>query len=55
MRAAIPPLPQYFFNPLCLVKNRDNFTFTLTSNLEAVKYELILYLLSSRTVDKCGR
>jgi hypothetical protein len=26
MRAAIPPLPQYVFMALCLVKHRDNFT-----------------------------
>jgi hypothetical protein len=30
MRGAVPPLPQHVFNAWCLVKNRDNFTFTLT-------------------------
>jgi hypothetical protein len=28
MRGAIPPLPQYIFMAWCLVKQRDNFTFT---------------------------
>jgi hypothetical protein len=28
MRGAIPPLPQYVFMVWCLVKHRDNFTFT---------------------------
>jgi hypothetical protein len=30
MRGAIPPLPQYVFMAWCLVKHRDNFTFTFT-------------------------
>jgi hypothetical protein len=29
MSGAIPPLPQYVFMAWCLVKHRDNFTFTL--------------------------
>jgi hypothetical protein len=29
MHIAIPPLPQYTFMAWCLVKHRDNFTFTL--------------------------
>jgi len=29
MRWAIPSLPQYIFVAWCLVKHRDNFTFTL--------------------------
>jgi hypothetical protein len=29
MQGAIPPLPQYVFMAWCLVKCRDNFTFTL--------------------------
>jgi hypothetical protein len=29
MHGAIPPLPQYVFMVWCLVKHRDNFTFTL--------------------------
>jgi hypothetical protein len=28
MRGAIHPLPQYVFMSWCLVKHRDNFTFT---------------------------
>jgi hypothetical protein len=28
MCGAIPPLPQYVFMAWCLVKHRDNFTFT---------------------------
>jgi hypothetical protein len=28
MRRAIPPLPQYAFMAWCLIKHRDNFTFT---------------------------
>jgi len=28
MRGAIPPLPSYVFMEWCLVKHRDNFTFT---------------------------
>jgi len=28
MRGAIPPLPQFVFKAWCLVKHRDNFTFT---------------------------
>jgi len=31
MRGTIPPLPQYVFMVWCLVKHRDNFTFTLQS------------------------
>jgi hypothetical protein len=31
MSGAIPPLPHYAFNAWCLVKPRDNFTFTLPS------------------------
>jgi hypothetical protein len=31
MRGAIPPPPQYVFMAWCLVKHRDNFTFTLTT------------------------
>jgi hypothetical protein len=29
MSGAIPPLPKYAFMVWCLVKHRDNFTFTL--------------------------
>jgi hypothetical protein len=37
MRGAIPPLPQYAFMAWCLVKHRDNFTFTFTTE-GSVKY-----------------
>jgi len=37
MRGAIHPLPQYAFMAWCLVKHRDNFTFTLVT--EALIYE----------------
>jgi hypothetical protein len=30
MSGAIHPLPQYAFMAWCLVKHRDNFTFTFT-------------------------
>jgi hypothetical protein len=32
MHRAINPLPQYVFMACCLVKHRDNFTFTVTLN-----------------------
>jgi hypothetical protein len=38
MRGAIPPLPQYFFMAWCLVKHRDNFTFTF--------YGIYLFLMN---------
>jgi hypothetical protein len=31
MRGAVPPLLKYAFIAWCLVKHRDNFTFTFTS------------------------
>jgi hypothetical protein len=31
MSGVIPPLPQYAFMAQCIVKHRDNFTFTLIS------------------------
>jgi hypothetical protein len=37
MRGAIPPLPQYVFMSWCLVKYRDNFTFTLYKLTNFVK------------------
>jgi hypothetical protein len=30
MRGAVPPLLQYVFVAWCLIKHRDNFTFTFT-------------------------
>jgi hypothetical protein len=35
MRGAIPPIPQYVFMEWCLVKQRDNFTFTHGLGIEA--------------------
>jgi hypothetical protein len=32
MRGAVPPLPQYAFMAWCVVKHRDNFTFTFYIN-----------------------
>jgi hypothetical protein len=39
LRGAIPPLPQYVFIAWCLVKHRDNFTFT--------------YLMTQRDIILC--
>jgi hypothetical protein len=36
MRGAIPPLPQCVFMAWCLVKHRDNFTFTFRDLREIV-------------------
>jgi hypothetical protein len=45
MRGAIPQLPQYAFMAWCLVKHRDNFTFTfiivtVVRKLHALKKEI---------------
>jgi hypothetical protein len=45
LRGAIPPLPQSVFMAWCLVKHRDNFTFTLPTNVKsalmcAVKFQV---------------
>jgi hypothetical protein len=39
MSGAIPPLPQYAFMAWCLVKHRDNFTFTL------VRFKIALFCI----------
>jgi hypothetical protein len=36
MRGAIPPLPQYVFMAWCLIKHRDNFTFTLIADFSNI-------------------
>jgi hypothetical protein len=36
MRGAIPPLPLYVYMAWCLVKHRDNFTFTLPLQISTV-------------------
>jgi hypothetical protein len=38
MRGTIPPLPQYVFMAWCLVKRRDNFTFTFIMHLLYKKF-----------------
>jgi len=41
MRGAIHPLLQYAFMAWCLVKHRDNFTFTLAYLFEDHSREII--------------
>jgi hypothetical protein len=41
MRGATSPLPQYVFMAWCLVKYRDNFTFTFT--LAQPPHKLLVY------------
>jgi hypothetical protein len=46
VRGAIPPLPQYDFMAWCLVKHRDNFTFTVDKfAIHNGKYEKLLRTL----------
>jgi hypothetical protein len=47
MRGAIPPLNQYVFMAWCLVKHRDNFTFTLHCS-RVVKFCLVISLQNTR-------
>jgi hypothetical protein len=51
MRGAIPPLPQYVFMAWCLVKHRDNFTFTFTLNVVLQKLHPILGLYLVKIMD----
>jgi hypothetical protein len=45
MRGAIQPLPQYVFMACCLVKHRDNFTFTFAVNTDVYcPFTEIMYL-----------
>jgi hypothetical protein len=37
MHGAVPPLPHYAFMAWCLVKHRDNFTFTFTLQMSIEK------------------
>jgi hypothetical protein len=39
MRGAIPLLPHYVFMAWCLVKHRDNFTFTLLLHKVRIKVQ----------------
>jgi hypothetical protein len=49
MRRAIPPIPQYAFMAWCLVKYRDNFTFTfILQNVLSISHSL-------RLSGGCGR
>jgi hypothetical protein len=43
MRGAIPPLPQYAFMAWCLVKHRDNVTFTFTLSILSDDHKLHIY------------
>jgi hypothetical protein len=52
MRGAIPPLPQYAFMAWCLVKHRDNFTFTLMAVAVLKDYSEICIFLSLIDCDK---
>jgi len=45
MSGTIPPLYQYAFMAWCLVKHRDNFTFTLHSVSDMRNTNLISRLL----------
>jgi hypothetical protein len=64
MRGAIPPLPQEAFMAWCLVKHRDNFTFTYCIKkwptaviihklnvYQVVKVKLHAFLISSAEGD----
>jgi hypothetical protein len=42
MHGAIPPLPQYVFMAWCLVKHRDNFTFTFFY-YQSVNYDFVVH------------
>jgi hypothetical protein len=51
MRRAIPPLPQYASMAWCLVKHRDNFTFTCVFtyfNMYHPHFHAILPFLETR-------
>jgi hypothetical protein len=50
MCGALPPLPQYVFMAWCLVKHRDNFTFTFTNGI--MIYQKLKVLVAD---DSCVR
>jgi hypothetical protein len=52
MRGAIPPLPQYVFMVWCLVKHRDNFTFTF---YDTSGYENKITPIYSQNLTQCLR
>jgi hypothetical protein len=51
MRGAIHALPQYVLMAWCLVKHRDNFTFTPYNTLQLVFIPLSLIRHTNYTVD----
>jgi len=53
MSGAIPPLPQYSFMAWCLVKHRDNFTFTSGVNPEGRTLDKILYAAVYSDISDC--
>jgi hypothetical protein len=52
MRGPIPPLPQYVFMAWCLVKHRDNFTFTFMSLKDKEVLWLVKCTLSVQNYNK---
>jgi hypothetical protein len=56
MRGTIPPLPQYAFMAWCLVKPRDDFTFTCALRIAQVKTilrdtELLIYIVKEQYTE----
>jgi hypothetical protein len=49
MSGAIPPLSQYAFMVWCLVKHRDNFTFTFMSGDRLFHMRPVVLRLSAHT------
>jgi hypothetical protein len=45
VREAVPPVPQYVFMELCLVRYRDNFTFTLSRAVMTMWWQVRMRLL----------
>jgi hypothetical protein len=54
MRGAIPPLPQHVFMVWCLVKHRDNFTFTLRGQEDFLETLKSILGALSRAVEAKG-
>jgi hypothetical protein len=44
MRRATPPLAQYVFMSLCLVKQSDNFTFSLTLYVKICEECILIHI-----------
>jgi hypothetical protein len=49
MHGTIPPLLTYVFMAWCLVKHRDNFTFTLSLQDEAKKLLPVIFGLGAHS------